>query len=155
MILAPDPPVAVIAHDLAPARRRDSADRDTRRPSSFVSIPAVERSPHRSASLLVGTNAVNDPGTYGYEHRSLRPTWEHAWELPHEWRPDSLHVDSTLVYNIALPRFVSSNGKPWFVQVFRNKTDSLLCSLPCRELRQSTTWSRLAASSSVLLRSDA
>ena len=44
-------------------------------------------------------------------------------------------VDSMLVNNIALPRFVSSNGKPGFVEVLRNKTDSLLCSLPCRELR--------------------
>ena len=27
------------------------------------------------------------------------------------------------------------NGKPVFVEVFRNKTDSLLCSVRCRELR--------------------
>ena len=81
MILAPDPPVAVITHDLAPGRRRDSADRDTRRPSSFVSIPR-RRSLSTSLCQSASRNAVNDPGTYGYEHRSLQPTWEHAWELP-------------------------------------------------------------------------
>ena len=96
---------------------------------------------------------------------------KHAWELPSEWRPDAMHADSSLVYNLALPRFVSStaftressisgtpthlvplstllhkqtsnwalrllgNGKPVFVQMLRNKTDSLLCSVLCRELR--------------------
>ena len=42
----------------------------------------------------------------------LHPKFEKAWGSKSDWRGDEHHVDKLLVYNLALPRLVSSTAFP-------------------------------------------
>ena len=88
------------------------------------------------------------------QHRCLTSEWEDARNIPSDWRLGSGHADCSVVYTLTSPRFVNSadsfgcaclalttmrflsKGKPIFFEIFRDKTESLLCNILCRKLRQ-------------------